>query len=162
MLLVPVSAQAQFKNGLNQLDSAVGPSSRAGLQRELTPAVATIVTAALSLVGTIFLLLTIYGGIRWMLARGDEGEIEKGKEIIKAAIIGLVIVMSAYAITAFVGSRLSAGGSGEAEKASITTEAQCQNYSGVCSQNCSDSTISLGSCTDRSDGATVCCAGPVR
>ncbi len=156
-MFFPLVAGAQFKTGLDQLDNAVGQKTNVGLQKELTPAVSTIVTTALSLVGTIFLLLTIYGGIRWMLARGDEAEIEKGKEIIKAAIIGLIIVMMAYAITAFVGGKLS-GGSSSVTTATVTTEAQCTGAKGNCVKSCGVVGKVVGTCDDRTDGLTVCCA----
>jgi uncharacterized protein YraI len=42
-----------------------------------------------------------------MLARGNEQAIEKAKNLIQAAIIGLMIVLSAYAITSLVGSSFS-------------------------------------------------------
>ncbi len=132
LLLFPLATEAQFGAGLNQLDKAVGPQTKVGLQGDLTGSVTTIVTTALSVVGTIFLLLTIYGGIRWMLARGDEGEIGTSKEIIKAAIIGLVIVMSAYAVTAFVGSKLS-GGSGGGVSSNPYNLKDCSVIGGRCS-----------------------------
>lgn len=66
----------------------------------------TIVSAVLSLLGVIFFLLILYGGIRWMIAQGNESEVEKAKQIIIAAVSGLVIVLAAYAITAFIGEQL--------------------------------------------------------
>ena len=66
-----------------------------------------VIKAILSVVGLIFLVLMVYAGMLWMTARGDEGKVEKSKEIITAAIIGLAITVSAYAITVFVVSRFS-------------------------------------------------------
>ncbi len=57
-----------------------------------------VVAAALSLVGVIFILFTIYGGYLWMTDQGNEEQVEKAKKIIKNSIIGLVIVVSSYAI----------------------------------------------------------------
>jgi Type IV secretion system pilin len=68
----------------------------------------TVIGAILSLLGVVFFLLVIYGGFRWMLAQGNEAEVEKAKQILTAAIIGLIIVLSAYAITRFIGSELTA------------------------------------------------------
>jgi len=48
----------------------------------------------------------IYGGFIWMIARGNEGEVTKAKDLIQAAIIGLVVVLAAYAITQFIGQQL--------------------------------------------------------
>jgi hypothetical protein len=42
-----------------------------------------------------------------MLARGNEQEVEKAKNLIQAAVIGLMIVLSAYAITAFIGQAIN-------------------------------------------------------
>jgi hypothetical protein len=66
-----------------------------------------IIGVVLSLLGVIFLLLVIYGGLRWMLAQGNESEVEKAKEILIAAVVGLVIVLAAYAITTFIGNQLT-------------------------------------------------------
>lgn len=58
--------------------------------------------AALSLVGIAFFIFIIYGGYKWMLARGNEEDAKKAIDTIFSAIIGLIIVLFAYAITAFV------------------------------------------------------------
>ena len=52
--------------------------------------------------GVIFLVLMVYAGYLWMTARGTEEQIEKAKKIIMAAMIGLIITLGAYSITAFV------------------------------------------------------------
>lgn len=64
-----------------------------------------VIQAILALLGVIFLILTIYGGIIWMTAAGNDQRIDKAKKIIINSVIGLVIIVSAYAITAFIGSR---------------------------------------------------------
>jgi cbb3-type cytochrome oxidase subunit 3 len=69
--------------------------------------VGTVVGAVLSLLGVVFFLLIFYGGLRWMLAQGNEAEVEKAKEILIAAVIGLIIVLAAYAITTFIGNQLT-------------------------------------------------------
>jgi hypothetical protein len=42
-----------------------------------------------------------------MMAQGDEGTIDKAKQTIIAATTGLIIVLAAYAITAFIGGQLT-------------------------------------------------------
>ena len=68
-----------------------------------------IINTALTLVGLIFLLLMVYGGYLWMTARGDEGQVEKAQSIIRNAIIGIVLVIAAYAITYFITNKLEKG-----------------------------------------------------
>ncbi len=57
-----------------------------------------IVSAVLSLLGIVFIILIIYGGILWMTAGGKEESIKKATTIIRNSIIGLIITVSAYAI----------------------------------------------------------------
>ena len=67
---------------------------------------ANIIKMALGVLGTIFLVLTVYAGFLWMTASGEEEKITKAKDILKASIIGLLIILTAYAITSFVISNL--------------------------------------------------------
>jgi len=69
--------------------------------------VGMVVAALLSLLGVFFLILIIYGGIIWMTAEGDESKVEKAQGILRSAIIGLIITLSAYAISYFVVSILA-------------------------------------------------------
>ena len=62
------------------------------------------VIAGLLTVG--FIALMIYAGYLWITARGDEAQVEKAKEYIKNAVIGLIIISLAYAIASFVFSKL--------------------------------------------------------
>ena len=64
--------------------------------------ISLIITTALEFVGVIFLVLAIYGGYIWMIARGNEEEVTKAKNILTAAVIGLVVVIAAYAISWYV------------------------------------------------------------
>lgn len=61
-----------------------------------------IIQAVLSFLGVIFLILTIYGGYLWMMARGNEQQVVKAKSLLTEAVIGLIIVVAAYAISYFV------------------------------------------------------------
>lgn len=69
-----------------------------------------IVGAGLSLLGIIFFILILYAGIRWMTAMGKTEDVEKAKSTIEAAVIGLVIVLAAYAVTNFVFTELAGTG----------------------------------------------------
>ncbi|TAL19776.1 hypothetical protein EPN90_02455 [Patescibacteria group bacterium] len=64
--------------------------------------VAGLIQTFLGLIGIVFLGLTIYGGYLWLMARGNEQQVEKAKETIKAGVIGLAIILGAYAITTFI------------------------------------------------------------
>jgi amino acid transporter len=64
--------------------------------------IARIINIALGLLGTIFIVIMIFAGFEWMTAGGNEDKTGEAKKRITAAVIGLAIVLSAYAITNFV------------------------------------------------------------
>lgn len=71
-----------------------------------TSGVGTILDFVLSFIGVLFLILMIYGGFMWMTSAGNEERIKTATRVVVSAVIGLVIVLSAYAITRFVGGEL--------------------------------------------------------
>lgn len=89
------------KQSLGKVGEGIGQTA------SLESVIGGIIQGALALVGVIFLALTVYGGYLWMLAREDEAQAEKAMQIIKMAVIGLAVVLAAYAITFFVVSRLT-------------------------------------------------------
>ena len=52
--------------------------------------------------GISFVGLMIYAGFTWMLAGGNKEKVTKATSIIRGAVIGLAMVLAAYAITTFI------------------------------------------------------------
>ena len=94
-----VSAQG-IKNSGENLDTVANKAGTGGI--DLPTAVGTAIQALLSMVGLIFLILMVYAGVLWMTARGEAMQVEKAQNIIKTSLIGLIVIVSAYAITYFV------------------------------------------------------------
>ncbi|MBI4812348.1 hypothetical protein HY798_02815 [Candidatus Falkowbacteria bacterium] len=63
---------------------------------------ANIINVFLGLLGIIFVILLIAAGYKWMTAQGNEEQIKEAAGQIKTAIIGLIIVIAAYAVSQFV------------------------------------------------------------
>ncbi|MBD3328321.1 hypothetical protein GF340_03375 [Candidatus Peregrinibacteria bacterium] len=55
-------------------------------------------------IGSFAFLAIVIGGILLLTAAGQEQQIQKGKDIIKFAVIGLIVALMAYFIVAFVQS----------------------------------------------------------
>ncbi|MFA6427204.1 MAG: pilin [Candidatus Magasanikbacteria bacterium] len=105
-----MSAVGVFAQDSNYgLDTAAGA---ANLKKgNLPEIIGNVIGTALSMVSVVFFVLMIYGGILWMTDRGNEEQAKKALNTVFAAIIGIIIVMSAYAITNFVFK--SVGGTGD-------------------------------------------------
>ncbi len=68
----------------------------------------TVINYALAIMGSIAVILIIIAGFMLMTAQGESTQIDKGKEIIKYAIIGLVAAFLSYIIVLFVQSLFTA------------------------------------------------------
>lgn len=86
-----------------QLQKTQSPSGyKTGADQTIEAIIGKIIKIVLSVLGIIFLCLMIYGGYLWMTASGSEEKISKAKSIITNSTIGLIIVLSAYAVTYFI------------------------------------------------------------
>lgn len=107
-------ASGQMLNDTSKLESMTietGNSSSLG-QVEIGQIVARGIQVVLGFLAIIFLGLTISSGFTWMTAQGNDESIKKAQGTLKAAIIGLIIVLAAYTITYFIFAQLPFGGSG--------------------------------------------------
>lgn len=64
--------------------------------------IGNLIRTFIGLLGIIFLVLMLYAGYLWLTAQGDDDKVKHSKELLKNAVIGLIIITAAYAITAFV------------------------------------------------------------
>jgi len=96
-------AAGKIEEGLKSAGEAAGFTGGKSMV-EITGGVIKVVV---SLLGVILACFLIYGGVLWMTSGGNEEQIKKAKGLINNAIIGLVIVVFAYAIAAFVINSLS-------------------------------------------------------
>lgn len=74
---------------------------------DLPTLIGRLIGLALSLLGVLLVVYILYGGFTWMTAGGDEKKVAEAKGMIKNAVIGIVVIVSAYAISTFVLSQLN-------------------------------------------------------
>lgn len=115
LVAVPFTSVQAVGNLKNAAGNLVPAKTAAGYEEgDLGSLTGQIINTALQLVGIIFLALMVYAGYLWMTAQGEESQIEKAKKIVTSAIVGLILTLSAYAITALVtgkfGGSISSGG----------------------------------------------------
>lgn len=63
---------------------------------------ARIINVALSFLGIISVVIVLVGGFKYMISGGNEDKTTEAKNLIVSGIIGLAIILSAWAITRFV------------------------------------------------------------
>jgi len=112
-LVFPVFSPAFAANGLQgsvlQSEQYTGVAEQVyeagsdGTPRtQLSSIIVMVINAVLSLLGVIFLVLVIYAGFLWMTAGGNDEQVGKAKKLLTNSIIGVVVIVAAYAISYFV------------------------------------------------------------
>lgn len=98
-----VSAVDNFKEGLNTANSV------AGLGKTDSPAVlvGNLINVVLGLSGMAFVILLVYAGILYMQGGTDEQKIKKAKGMVLNAVIGIIVIVTAFAITQFIFGQLA-------------------------------------------------------
>lgn len=103
-LLAPSAFAQQDLYGVAPIETGLGGSLG---KEDLRTTVARIINVALSLLGVIAVVIILIGGFRWMTAGGAEDKVEEARKWIFSGIIGLAVILSAWAIARFVLSSLS-------------------------------------------------------
>jgi len=82
--------------------------------QDLRTTIGDLIQVALSLLGVVAVVIILIGGFKWMTAGGNEEKVTEARKLIFSGIIGLAIILSAWAIALFVINQLSsATGSGD-------------------------------------------------
>lgn len=69
---------------------------------EVPVVIGRIINTALGLLGSVALLMFIYGGVTWLTAYGSTEKIQKGKDIMTWAVLGIILVFASFALVRFV------------------------------------------------------------
>src|SRR3989339_744157 len=105
LLLAPAAANAQTTlddwgfNDFSNTDIALG-------SRSLRDTIGGVVNIILGFLGILTTLIILFGGFKWMTSQGNTEKVDEAKKLIGAGVVGLVIVLTAYAVSRFVLSEL--------------------------------------------------------
>ncbi|MBT4153151.1 MAG: hypothetical protein HOE53_00715 [Candidatus Magasanikbacteria bacterium] len=163
-LLLPMTVSAVQSNPAAGLRETVATAELAdkSINEKNGPALlqlaGRIIANALSLLGVLFFIIIVYAGFIWMTARGDETLINKAKESVTAAIIGVVVILVAYAVTnlVFNSAGTPSGGAGSTNPpiTACSTDFDCPDSDSYCDAGQCKSILGVA-CAQDSD-----CIGP--
>jgi cysteine-rich repeat protein len=118
---------------------------------DVTVIIAKLIRTGISLLGIVAVLFTLYGGYVWMTSKGDPAQVTRAKGILSSAVIGLILVFSAFAITQFILNALvdaTGGGVSGSESSSSGYEDSDSSSSSIfylssVNNECSESLMNL-------------------
>ncbi|MDP2736340.1 MAG: TrbC/VirB2 family protein [bacterium] len=73
-----------------------------GTARDPRQIVVDIIKFVLGFLGILALIIILYAGFKWMTSGGNEESVGSAKKMLVAGVIGLVIILSAYALATFI------------------------------------------------------------
>jgi len=99
---------------VNQQDtttvSLTNPLTGTPNSKDIPTLLGGIIQYALGIIGSLALVMFIYGGATWMLSAGNQDRVSKGKQIIIWATVGIVIIFTSYALVKFLITTLAGAG----------------------------------------------------
>jgi hypothetical protein len=98
----PIHAQGLIDKTFKCADSSLSAEQQTCTVNDFIRIAVNVSKIILGLTGSLALLAFVYGGFVFLLSGGSAQNVEKGKGILKAAVIGLVIVFASYSIIQFV------------------------------------------------------------
>lgn len=103
----PVDPNVAIENAAIAADKALYSGKAKEIFNQLgttdpTQLIGRIINGAIGILGSISLVMFIYGGILWMTAAGDSGKTEKAREIVLWTSLGLAVVFAGYALVNFI------------------------------------------------------------
>jgi hypothetical protein len=98
---------AKLKGGASSADATLAYDKTYGYESPLGDVsipnlIGRVITQILPLIGSLFLVLFLWGGFLWLTSNGDETRVKKARGTLTNAVIGMAIIIGAYTIVAFL------------------------------------------------------------
>jgi len=99
--IVPVFASNDIATGLDTVGAGAGL-----VKADIKVTIGNIIRVILGFLGIIALGLVLYGGYLYMTSGGEPAKVEKAKQYLMNAVIGMAIILLSYAIVSYVISQI--------------------------------------------------------
>lgn len=107
LFLSPASAATTSYGNVTADTLGLSYAADTGLaSRDVRSTISSIIRVAMGLLGIVAVVIILIGGFTWMTAGGNEEKVGEAKKWIFSGVIGLAIILSAYALASFVINQL--------------------------------------------------------
>jgi len=104
MIFAAHSAQAQF-----DLAPVTGADTGLRGDNSISETIFTIITFFAGLLASLAILFIVIAGILYITSSGDSGRVDRAKQMLTYAIIGLIVALLAWVIVQSIAAALGAG-----------------------------------------------------
>lgn len=103
MFVFGLASVVKAANPLLPSDLGIQYGEATGLgSKDVRVTVASIIRTAMGLLGIVAVVIILIGGFTWMTAGGNEEKTGEAKKWIFSGVIGLAIILAAYALATYV------------------------------------------------------------
>lgn len=102
-----IATTAMTSNAQIDVDTGSQKITGVSTSRDLKGEITRIINYGLGFAGLVAVIFLIYGGVQYIIAGGDQDTMDKAKNTIIYAIIGLVIILLAFVVVSAVGRILA-------------------------------------------------------
>jgi hypothetical protein len=104
--MLQLIAQANFGQGITNNSSLFSESSGEGLNAysNLESLISSMIGLLTVLGGIFFVFFFVLGAFQWITAGGDSSKVEKARNQMIQGVLGLVVMVAAYAIIGLIGT----------------------------------------------------------
>ncbi len=113
LLAATAPSLTHLKNSLDVTAGGAGISTAAS-NADISIKLGQAINFIFGIIGSLFLVIIIAGGIGWMTAGGNQDKVSKGRQFIVGGITGMLIIFMAYALVYVVLQALQLGAAGAA------------------------------------------------
>lgn len=110
--------------------------------------VGVVIQGAIAILGILLIIMIVWAGMSWMTAHDDAAKVARAKGVIMAAIIGLILAISGYAIISFVLQQLNISSNTSSTTQNSNVENNKSDYQ-TCLDNCYSDCGSDCNCTEQ-------------
>ncbi len=101
-MALPVAVQAEETGFFpDDFQTTVETGALLDTDAGLLGIIAGLVNVFMGLLGMLAVVLMLYGGFIWMTAQGDPEKVQKAQNIIKTAVVGIIVIFAAWALATF-------------------------------------------------------------
>ncbi|NCN25436.1 hypothetical protein COT94_01995 [Candidatus Falkowbacteria bacterium CG10_big_fil_rev_8_21_14_0_10_37_14] len=107
-MVMPKQAQAEENIDLwgdlfSKPDVALTAAQETGLgTKDPRVIVGGIIRTLLGFLGLLAVIFILVGGFKWMTSQGNQAKVDEAQKLMVAGVVGLLIVLAAFAISLFV------------------------------------------------------------
>ncbi len=107
LALEPVLADGATDKAQAGLKASADTAGFSTAKAEPAEVIGKALNILISVLGIIFVILVVYGGVTWMTATGNADQVKKARSMIIEGALGMAVTLASYSLASYVVEKAS-------------------------------------------------------